>query len=175
MVVRLSPVEAVALHVLRSACRRVTVRLVAGLLALMLLYWGYLRIVGGGDPGGTTLYNPDRLREALEQFTAPGSAGDATGRDRRHRTESLCRRLLEWMLRTELPKCRPAWLVNPTGARPLFLLGAVRHRRADASNWTCTARHATSPLNTTARSTTSSPPIFTSTSTTLPTVSCWTV
>ena len=118
MGVTLSPVEAVVLHVVHCACRRVTVRVLLGALAAALLYWAWLRILGTVDPSETTLYNPCKLREALSTFTLPVARSGPPGR---HRTEALCRRLLENMLEMELPKCRPKWLVNPTTKRCLEL------------------------------------------------------
>ena len=49
------------------------------------------------------------------------AAGYGGGAADRHRTEALCRSLLEAMLQMKLPKCRPRWLVNPTTKRPLEL------------------------------------------------------
>jgi hypothetical protein len=74
---------------------------------------------GADEPPETTLHNPGRLREVLRQFTR--STPDAPSRHQRQRTEAQCREMLEWMLQTELPKCRPDWLVNPTTKRRLEL------------------------------------------------------
>jgi hypothetical protein len=118
--VALSPVEAVTLHVVHCACQRVTLRVVLCISTAVVVYWLCLRLWGTIDPAETTLYNPRRLRETLSQFTLPPPSvtADAPGR---HRTEALCRRMLEHMLEMELPKCRPAWLVNPTTKRRLEL------------------------------------------------------
>jgi hypothetical protein len=116
--VNISPVEAVALHVAQCAFRRVTVRTLWWCALALALYWVILRLCGTVDPTETTLYNPIRLREALGQFVQQRTEG---GGGERHRTEALCRRLLEFMLEMELPKCRPKWLVNPTTKRCLEL------------------------------------------------------
>lgn len=100
----------------------------------VLVYWVVLRVWGTVDPSETTLYNPTKLKETLSQFgrrclrsaCVPGSVqsrGDSQSSPHsdRHRTEALCRQLLETMLQMELPKCRPRWLVNPTTKRCLEL------------------------------------------------------
>ena len=121
MPVTLSPVEAVALHVVQCACRRVTLRVVLWFAAAVGVYYVCVRLLGAVvDPADTTLYNPDKLRETLADFAQPthDAMRHAPGR---HRTEALCRRLLESMLEMELPKLRPKWLVNPTTKRCLEL------------------------------------------------------
>ena len=133
--VTLLPVEAVALHVVQCACRRVTVRVPLWFVAAVGVYWLCVRLLGSIDPAETTLYNPGRLREALTNFALrpAGAAGTGTapGASGRHRTEALCRRLLEGMLGMDLPKCRPKWLVNPTTKRCLELdMYNERHRLA---------------------------------------------
>ena len=116
MPLALSPVEAVALHVAQCACRRITLRFTLGVALIVAAYWLYVRLLGSIDPAETTLYNPDRLHEAIASFTlpppaqTPGHHGDRLGA--RHRTEAIFRRLLERMLGMELPKVRPKWLVN---------------------------------------------------------------
>ena len=67
-----------------------------------------------------TLYDPDRLQRTLNLF-AQGPATPAVARGERHRTEALCRTLLEAMLGVPLPKVRPPWLTNPTTRRALEL------------------------------------------------------
>ena len=115
----LSPVEAVALHMLQCACRGLTARVVTWLAVLMFLYWVAVYMVGTStNPEDTTLYNPAKLRAAIDQFAASRAP---PARNERHRTEALCRRLLEAMLGVELPKCRPKWLMNPTTKRCLEL------------------------------------------------------
>lgn len=127
--VTLSPVEAVTLHVLHCACQRVTLRRLAWLAAALAAYWVCLRLLGAPDAADTTtLYNPHRLRDALAWFTLPPPPTPARG-GARHRTEELCRRLLEQMLGMDLPKCRPRWLVNPTTKRCLELDMYNEHHR----------------------------------------------
>lgn len=107
------------------------------LVAIVLFYLLYVRLRGTDGTESVTLYDPTRLRAVLQRFlqtTAPADA--ATPQRQRHRTEALCRTLLEqgslargapgnpateWMLRIDLPKCRPPWLVNPTTRRKLEL------------------------------------------------------
>lgn len=75
-------------------------------------------------PPKTTLYDPRRLQTTLELFAEPStSLGGAAAEQpkRHHRTEALCRDLLERMIGAPLPKCRPRWLLNPSTRRPLEL------------------------------------------------------
>jgi very-short-patch-repair endonuclease len=116
----LSPVEAVVLHVIQCACQRVSTRAVGWGALVVAMYWLVLYAWGSAAQNETTLCNPALLREALQRFAGPRGAPSA-GPTERHRTEALCRRLLEAMLRDELPKCRPKWLVNPTTKRCLEL------------------------------------------------------
>lgn len=88
----------------------------------------------------TTLHDPQRLQRTLNLFaTVPpiASGGGPGATKERHRTEALCRSLLEAMLGIKLPmlgeprnrenkndfprgpKVRPRWLVNPTTKRSL--------------------------------------------------------
>lgn len=77
----------------------------------------------------STLYNPHKLESTLSRFAASQThvqVGAFFGRksapkEARHRTESLCRSLLEKMLEMKLTKCRPKWLLNPTTKRCLEL------------------------------------------------------
>jgi hypothetical protein len=83
---------------------------------------------GGAPP---TILDPGRLKDALDFFVgaARGAAADAGGE--RHRTEAMCRALLETMLQMKLPKVRPKWLVNPTTKRSLELdMYNERHKLA---------------------------------------------
>jgi hypothetical protein len=66
-----------------------------------------------------TLYDPSRLYQTLTNF-AVTPITNKMGSER-HRTEALCRSLLEAMLQMDLPKCRPKWLTNPTTKRALEL------------------------------------------------------
>ena len=69
----------------------------------------------------TTLQDPKRLQTALSLFAEAPTVTPGTGGGGRHRTEALCRSLLEAMLQMPLSKCRPAWLINPTTKRALEL------------------------------------------------------
>lgn len=116
-------------------------RWVGQLLLAVLLCYGLGRLLGlflGGDgrrparaasPQGrrtgaptvaSTLYDPERLQRTLNIF-AEGPATASVARGERHRTEALCRTLLEAMLGVSLPKVRPKWLTNPTTRRALEL------------------------------------------------------
>lgn len=94
-----------------------------------------------------TILDPGRLRETIDLFVGPlgrsaaagstrsgrwgGGGGDPDGGGERHRTEALCRALLETLLQMKLPKVRPKWLVNPTTKRSLELdMYNERHRIA---------------------------------------------
>lgn len=67
----------------------------------------------------TTLDDPERLQTTLNLFAeVPSQVGPSA---ERHRTEALCRSLLERMLGVPLPKVRPRWLTNPTTRRALEL------------------------------------------------------
>lgn len=67
-----------------------------------------------------TLYDPAKLHQTLTSFANASSGNSHTISDR-HRTEAMCRSLLESMLQMKLPKCRPKWLMNPTTRRALEL------------------------------------------------------
>ena len=69
-----------------------------------------------------TLYDPAKLHQTLTSFANVSSSDTrmSTSSDR-HRTEAMCRSLLESMLQMKLPKCRPKWLMNPTTRRALEL------------------------------------------------------
>lgn len=129
-------VEECCLRVLQCLCHRY----VLVFLVVLLLWCMVLRLltlarqtltVGVGEchtnttTTTTTLQDPKRLQTALSLFAeAPtvtsSSTGGGTGTGR-HRTEALCRSLLEAMLQMSLPKCRPQWLTNPTTKRALEL------------------------------------------------------
>lgn len=68
-----------------------------------------------------TLYDPRRLQDVLRVFVANESNGTMGHRAPRHRTEAMCRALLEDMLGLPLPKCRPRFLLNPVTNRCLEL------------------------------------------------------
>ena len=104
-----------------------------GRLLVSLAEWVGARSLETAPP--TTLYSPSMLQSTLQRFAevppvldagSPGGRRDPatppTGTaSEHHRTETLCRAMLEAMLDIRLPKARPRWLVNPTTKRPLEL------------------------------------------------------
>lgn len=134
----LRPLEWIVLRTVRRLCQRAVVglallALLAGAVAV-LVRW----MAATGDAGRareTTLYNPDRLNETLRRFALPGGGGGASSSaaspEQRHRTEAVCRAMLETMLGFPLPKVRPKWLVNPTTRRCLELdMYSAEHKLA---------------------------------------------
>ena len=108
-----------------------SVRWVQGLLVTLIVcivvghLLSQLRTTGRGGggrsvvTGPTTLQDPNRLQTLLNLFgQSPAIAGHHS---ERHRTEALCRTMLETMLKAKLPKFRPEWLMNPTTKRKLEL------------------------------------------------------
>lgn len=93
-------------------------------LPALLILWYRLTTVDPNETMVPTLYEPNRLKEVIEIF-AGGDANACVNRKRsgetRHRTETLCRMLLERMLGMDLPKVRPKFLRNPTTNRCLEL------------------------------------------------------
>lgn len=78
-----------------------------------------------------TLYNPTKLESVLQTFIGSSPLDSYNRTSERHRSEKLCRVLLEKMLGCELPKVRPRWLMNPTTKRCLELdLYNEEHRLA---------------------------------------------
>ena len=119
----LTAVENMALHMVTSLCRPTAVRALIWLLCALALFWLAKRILGYDDAfltSSPTLYDPSRLHDTICQFTMP-PAHTNNNTTERHRTEALCRQLLEAMLCMKLPKVRPKWLVNPTTKRSLEL------------------------------------------------------
>ena len=71
-----------------------------------------------------TLNDPRRLEAVINKFTetkATENKDPKQIKEKRHKSETLCRKLLEAMLAVRLPKSRPKWLVNPVTKRPLEL------------------------------------------------------
>jgi hypothetical protein len=121
---QLTPVESVTLHVIQCVCRPPAIRALLWILLLFLVIWVLKRIMGFDDAqlaSSPTLYDPSRLHDTLCRFAAPSPGGGQPTATEKHRTESLCRQLLEAMLGISLPKVRPKWLVNPTTKRVLEL------------------------------------------------------
>lgn len=137
----LTPLEWAVLHVIRCAYafRRPLLGLLLVLVVLRFFEWA-ARGVHRPPPAAlapsapapstaATLWNPDRLEEMIRLFVLPSphnGASSARGGvpgspPERHRTEAVCRELLEYMLQMPLPKVRPPWLVNPTTKRRLEL------------------------------------------------------
>lgn len=104
------------------------VAVVAGLaLAVAAVRW--IGAVDRRRAAQTTLYNPARLTETLRRFTLASATNPAPRGY--HRTEDLCRTMLQTMLGFPLPKVRPPWLVNPTTKRRLELdMYSAEHRIA---------------------------------------------
>ena len=107
-------------------CNRTTLYGALLVLALVVIHWVVQCIQGQWTSSANhnntdhcTLHNPGKLYDMLTTFASTASTVD-TGSER-HRTEALCRSLLETMLQMELPKCRPKWLTNPTTKRALEL------------------------------------------------------
>jgi very-short-patch-repair endonuclease len=118
----LTGIERLLLYLITTACRPAAVQMLLWVLCLSAIIWMAKRMLGYDDallPFSPTLYNPARLHDTLCVF-ARSPTQQAPGSDR-HRTEALCRQLLEAMLSMRLPKVRPKWLVNPTTKRSLEL------------------------------------------------------
>ena len=119
---QLTPVEDLTLRALRYACRPLLVRVLLWMTVALCLYWVIQRIMGldGVQGNDLTLYNPGKLHDTLTFFALPPAQSNTT-QNQRHKTEHLCRQLLEAMLKMKLPKVRPKWLMNPTTKRCLEL------------------------------------------------------
>lgn len=130
----LTPLEWAVLRVARCAYafRRLLIGLLVVLAALRALDWLVHRPLFTAEPpavdapppaNNLALWNPGRLDELIRRFVlpAPPTEGGRHAPPERHRTESMCREILEYMLQMPLPKVRPAWLVNPTTKRRLEL------------------------------------------------------
>ena len=122
----LSVPEYALLWCIQCVSRRTTLYGVAVLIALLVVPWvihyiheQWANNVIGGPATDCTLNNPNRLYQTLTNFAVTPITGKMGSE--RHRTEALCRSLLEAMLQMELPKCRPKWLTNPTTKRALEL------------------------------------------------------
>ena len=112
---------------------RWTAVMIAVMLAIAVWLWFRLtRVDPSRDPESVmrpTLCDPQRLKAVLHAFTGGGTGPPVppcTGaasprRSERHRTEALCRTLLERMLGYPLVKCRPSFLRNPVTNRCLEL------------------------------------------------------
>lgn len=108
----------VAERTVLSGWRCCSWHLVVCLVLVPVVGWIILRMRMSVDGENTlTIHNPDRLEDLLRMF----ARNDAGGGSDHHRTEALCRSLLEKMLNMKLPKVRPKWLVNPTTKRCLEL------------------------------------------------------
>ena len=119
----LTPIEDLALRTLRCACRPLLVRILLWTMVIVALHWLVQRILGLDDTltNQPTLYDPGKLRETLTYFARPSPHSTGKSQSERHKTEHLCRQLLEAMLEMKLPKVRPKWLLNPTTKRCLEL------------------------------------------------------
>jgi outer membrane biogenesis lipoprotein LolB len=86
-------------------------------------YWLYVRWNTDGKLHGNTdtLHNPTKLHDTLSSFLCPPQSVIYNNNNGRHKTEQMCRRLLERMIGLDLPKVRPKWLVNPSTKRSLEL------------------------------------------------------
>ena len=119
--IELSSSEEFALRVLRYTFQSRCVQML--LLCLLILgavrHWmmGKRAKLRTGRSHIPTLYDPQRLRAMLNTFTT----STRSGQSERHRTESLCRTLLEAMTGVTFPKARPKWLTNPVTKRCLEL------------------------------------------------------
>ena len=100
-------------------CNRTTVYGVLLILAVAVAHWMLQGVsMQWTASENCTMFNPGKLYDTLTMFATTPSTVDGGGSER-HRTEALCRSLLEAMLQMELPKCRPKWLTNPTTNRAL--------------------------------------------------------
>ena len=134
---QLTPLEDYALRGIRCACRAgffldpdkatlhrpLVVQISIWMVLVCIVVWVVKRILGYEDnalPSAPTLYDPKKLHDTLTYFALPPRHGTQTKHER-HRTEALCRELLESMLAMPLPKVRPKWLTNPTTKRALEL------------------------------------------------------
>jgi hypothetical protein len=128
--------EWILLQAMQSILQRHTVMLLAVVCVCLCVHWlRYWCVPLGGDvvaatvvkqgdksaqqQSNTTMWDPKRLEQAIYSFLHP-PLNRTDGNDR-HKTEALCRTLLEVMLGMVLPKVRPKWLVNPTTKRCLEL------------------------------------------------------
>jgi len=91
----------------------------------LLILWYRLTTVDPNETMVPTLYEPTRLQEVIQIFAGAADPNTCVNKKRsgetRHRTETLCRMLLERMLGMDLPKVRPKFLKNPTTNRCLEL------------------------------------------------------
>lgn len=110
----LTPVEHGCLCLLQCVGQRWVLYVLLVALGLALLGRGLRGLPPPARP--TTLWDPAALQRTLQQFAERPPA-----QSERHRTEALCRSMLERMLRVRLPKVRPRWLTNPTTRRSLEL------------------------------------------------------
>jgi hypothetical protein len=118
---RLSPFEDTLLQCGRWLFCNVGLRAIGWLAFFGFVYWFYTRI--SSQPTGQhtdTLYDPARLHDMLIHFASASPPSGQRG-ENRHKTEQLCRRILEKTLGVPLPKVRPKWLVNPSTQRCLEL------------------------------------------------------
>jgi hypothetical protein len=118
--------------ILWCMCRlwhRVVVYFLLLLIVLYALYWLSQHRTNEETTKSThmvpdvtcTLYDPAKLQQTLTLFANVPHRNHTETLSERHRTESMCRSLLETMLQMKLPKCRPKWLINPTTRRALEL------------------------------------------------------
>ena len=115
----LTPWEQNFMHVVRFLSQRWVLYMVLVVLGMYTLGRFLRRLAESKHDVYTTLYNPDDLEDTIKQFAeTPVVVGPVS---ERHRTEGLCRSLLEQMMGIQLPKVRPKWLLNPTTKRSLEL------------------------------------------------------
>lgn len=106
-------------RLLLSVCCKLRWSGILLLLMVPIVLWLWFRLTQEGTTT-PTLLSPERLDEVLRTFMTTGEEAP-TRKPARHRTEALCRSMLERMLGFPLPKCRPPFLRNPTTNRCLEL------------------------------------------------------
>lgn len=116
---QLTTCEQIFMYMARLLSHRWVLLVVLVVVGLYTIGRCLRRLAESKHTGYTTLYDPNTLEETIRQFAeTPVVAGTVS---ERHRTESLCRTLLEQMMGIKLPKVRPKWLLNPTTRRSLEL------------------------------------------------------
>lgn len=93
---QLSFAEDLALQGLRWACRPLAVRLVLWMVALLAIHWLIKRMLGYDDGASecvVTLYDPNKLKDMLQQFALPHGGHPSKSRSERHHLSLLFREL----------------------------------------------------------------------------------
>lgn len=112
-------------RMLLSLCCRFRLYGILFLLLLPLAIWLWFRLTRPDHDGMAepTLCSPERLDAVLRTFmnNTANIEPSTSMAPKRHKTETLCRAMLERMLGFPLPKVRPPFLRNPTTNRCLEL------------------------------------------------------